>query len=264
MEFAILTILVCLFGIAIGSFLNVVVFRTKSNDSVVNGRSKCRTCLEPIATIDLIPVWSYFALRGRCRKCSSVIEWQYPAVEIATGIMFGLFFVRAAFAWGIPDFVDQTEWIPLFIRDATMACFLLIIFIYDFRYSYILDRFSIPAMIVALLFNIALGADPLNLLLGGFLIGGFFAFQFLVSQGKWIGGGDIRMGLLMGFLLGLEHGLLALFLSYILGAIAGIVLIATKKRKLDSHVPFGTFMSAATLIVMFCGTYILDWYLGLF
>lgn len=261
---AILTVLVSIFGIAIGSFLNVVVFRTKTGDSISRGRSKCTACLEPIATIDLVPVWSYFRLKGRCRNCRAVISWQYPAVEAAMGLLFGLFFVRAVLAIGIPDFVDQTEWLALFVRDVTIASFLVIIFVYDFKYSYILDRFTIPAMIVALLFNMALGADPLSLLLGGFFIGAFFAFQFLVSQGKWIGGGDIRMGLLMGFVLGLEQGLLALFLSYVFGAIGGMCLIALKKRKLDSHVPFGTFMAAAMVIVMFAGIPILDWYLGLF
>ena len=263
MQLAILTVIACALGMAVGSFLNVVVFRTRSKESVAKGRSKCMTCLEPIEPIDLIPVWSYFALRGKCRKCSAVIPWQYPAVEMAMGIIFGLFFVRAALMFGIPTFVDQSEWLALFVRDAVIACFLLVIFVYDFKYQYILDRFTVPAMIAALLFNMALGADGLNLLLGGLMIGGFFAFQFLVSKGKWIGGGDIRMGLLMGFLLGIEMGVLALFLSYVLGAIAGLILIATKKRKMDSHVPFGTFMSAATLIVMFCGIYFLNWYLGL-
>lgn len=264
MNLAILTVFVSIFGIAIGSFLNVVVFRTKSGESVTKGRSKCTACLEPIAAIDLIPMWSYFRLKGRCRNCRAVISWQYPAIEAAMGLLFGLFFVRAVMGFGIPDFIDQTEWLALFIRDATIASFLIIIFVYDFKYSYILDRFTVPAMIVALLFNMALGADPLSLLLGGFLIGAFFAFQFLLSQGKWIGGGDIRMGLLMGFTLGLEQGLLALFLSYVLGAVVGIFLIATKKRKLDSHVPFGTFMAAAMIIVLFAGEEILKWYLGLF
>lgn len=264
MELALLTILVSTFGIAIGSFLNVVVFRTKSGEPISKGRSKCRSCLEPVATIDLVPIWSYFSLKGRCRNCREVIAWQYPAVELTMGILFGLFFVRAMTGFAIPDFIDSSELLALFIRDAILASFLVVIFIYDFRYSYILDRFSVPAMILALLFNIALGADALNILLGGFLIGGFFAFQFLVSQGKWIGGGDIRMGLLMGFLLGIEQGLLALFLSYIFGAIVGVILILAKKRKMDSHVPFGTFMAFSILTVMFAGDVILDWYLGLF
>ena len=263
MNLILLTILVSIFGIAIGSFINVVVFRTFSKKDFVKGRSKCQKCLTPIATIDLIPVISYFALKGRCRNCSSVIAWQYPAVELASGILFGLFFVRAALGVGFPEFVDQSEWVLLFARDVTLAVFLIIIFVYDFKYQYILDRFSIPAIILALVFNLLLGADGVDLLLGGLLVGGFFAVQFLISQGKWIGGGDIRMGLLMGFLLGLKLGVAALFLSYILGAIIGIGLIVSKKQKLHSHVPFGTFLAVATIILMFCGPGLVDWYLAL-
>jgi leader peptidase (prepilin peptidase) / N-methyltransferase len=264
MEGILLVILVSVFGICVGSFINVVVFRTKSGDPIARGRSKCTKCLEPVAAIDLVPILSYFNLRGKCRSCSTVISWQYPAVELAMGILFGLFFVKAVLLFAAPAFVDSSEWLALFVRDAVMAAFLVIIFVYDFKYQYILDRFTIPAMMLALVFNMALGADVTSMLLGGFLLGGFFAFQFLISEGKWVGGGDIRMGMLMGFLLGFEYGLLALFLSYILGAIAGIFLILTKKRKLSSQVPFGTFMAIGTIITMFFGQFILDWYLEFF
>ena len=260
-ELIIWTIFAGLLGVVFGSFINVVVFRTKEGQSL-GGRSKCRTCLEPISSVDLVPILSYFALKGKCRRCSSVIEWQYPAVEIAMGILFALFFVRAWLGIGLPSFIDSTEWIALFVRDATMATFLVIIFVYDFKYSYILDRYSIPAIILALFFNIVLGADALNILLGGLLIGGFFAIQFLVSNGKWIGGGDIRMGLLMGFLLGAELGLVALFVSYVLGAVVGIFLVLTKKRELDGHVPFGTFLALGTVFAMIWGADVLGWYLG--
>lgn len=258
------TLFASLIGVFVGSFINVVVFRTKTKDAFWKGRSKCRSCEVPIAPLDLIPVVSYFALKGRCRHCSATIEWQYPVIELVTGILFGLLFAHAAIGFSIPSWVESSDWLALFIRDAIMAVFLVILFVYDFRYSYILDRFSIPAMILALVFNVVLGADALNLLLGGFLIGGFFAFQFLISNGKWVGGGDVRMGMFMGFLLGLSGGIVALFLSYILGAIAGIFLIATKKRKLDSQVPFGTFMAIAMLITMIWGEQILAWYLGYF
>ncbi|PIQ67705.1 hypothetical protein CO173_03460 [Candidatus Uhrbacteria bacterium CG_4_9_14_3_um_filter_41_35] len=257
------TILASLLGIIFGSFINVVVFRTKEGQSL-GGRSKCRTCLEPIGGMDLIPIVSYFALKGRCRRCSSVIEWQYPAVEMATGILFGLLFARAWLGIGWPNFIDQTEWVALFVRDASIAIFLVIIFVYDFRYSYILDKYSIPAILLALVFNVALGANALSLLLGGLLIGGFFAIQFLVSEGKWIGGGDIRMGLLMGFLLGPALGGVALFVSYVLGALTGIFLILTKQRELNSHVPFGTFLALGTVIAMIWGSGLLNWYLGYF
>jgi len=263
MNLAIWTIVASLLGIAVGSFLNVVVFRVRDNEPL-SGRSKCRTCLEPVASIDLIPVLSFFALKGRCRKCASVIEWQYPVVELVTGVMFGLLFIRAAMGIAIPTFVGDDELILLFIRDAIIACFLLVIFVYDFKYSYILDKFSLPAIVLAFMINASLGMSVESMLMGGLVIGGFFAFQYLVSQGKWVGGGDIRMGILMGVYLGLVLGGLALFLSYVLGAMIGIFLIIFKHRKPDSHVPFGTFMALATFATLFFGPALLEWYLGFF
>jgi prepilin signal peptidase PulO-like enzyme (type II secretory pathway) len=257
------TIIASLIGLAVGSFINVVVFRTKSK-TALTGRSRCMKCEEPIAAMDLIPVISFFLLKGRCRKCSQVIEWQYPVIELVMGVLFGLLYARAALGFGLPSYVESSEWFLLFIRDALMAVFLTIIFVYDFRYYYILDRFTFPAMIIALIMNLWLGAPVVSTLLGGLFIGSFFAFQFLVSKGKWVGGGDVRLGMLMGFLLGIEQGVVALFLSYVLGAIVGVGLILAKKRTLEGQVPFGTFMAVSVIITLLFGEQILGWYLGFF
>ncbi len=119
-------------------------------------------------------------------------------------------------------------------------------------------------MIAAILCNVALGVPVTAILLGGFLLGGFFALQYLLSHGKWVGGGDIRMGMLMGFLLGPWVGLVALLISYIAGAIVGTGLLLSRRRQLGSHVPFGTFMAIGTVIALLWGNQILDWYLGFF
>lgn len=263
MEIIIYTLFVCLIGVMIGGFLNVVIFRTKKQ-MPLSGRSACMICLAPVSKLDLIPIISFFALKGRCRKCSAVIEWQYPIVELVTGVLFGVLFIRAIFGIGFPSYIDSSEWILVFVRDVIIACYLLIIFVYDYKYSLILDRFSIPAMIIALLFNLILGTPPLVLLFSGLVVGSFFSMQFILSKGAWVGGGDIRMGLLMGWYLGLPLVLVALLLSYILGAIVGIGLLVSKKRKLNSHVPFGTFMALATFVALFYGQWLIDWYLGMF
>lgn len=249
-------------GVVVGSIVNATVLRTKSGLPLMC-RSKCIRCVEPIAWFDLIPVLSYFALKGRCRRCDAAIEWQYPAVELAMGLLFVLFAARIHFGIGIPGFVEASEYGALFVRDAVIAVFLVVIFLYDFRFSVIPDRFSIPAATIALIFNLALGASAWGILLGGLGIGAFFAVQFLASRGRWVGGGDIRMGMLMGFLLGLPVGVLALFISYIMGAIGGIYLVGRGHRHLDSHVPFGTFMAIATVIAMIYGPEILGWYMNL-
>ncbi len=249
-------------GVVVGSIVNATVLRTKAGLPIM-GKSKCLACVEPMVWYDLIPVISYFALKGRCRRCSSAIEWQYPAVEIAVGLLFVIFAARIFLGLGVPEYISGTEHAILFIRDAVIGVFLVIIFLYDFRFSVIPDRFSIPAIIIVILLNLALGAETWSMLLGGLAIGAFFSLQYLVSQGKWVGGGDIRMGLLMGFLLGLPLGMVALFLSYVLGAIGGVFLLAFGHRKVDGHVPFGTFMAFAIVVTMLFGQSLLDWYMAL-
>lgn len=256
----VLTLFVALLiGVVVGSIVNATVLRTKSGLPIMS-RAKCITCVEPIAWFDLIPVVSYFALKGRCRRCSAAIEWQYPAVELAMGILFLLFAARIQFGWGIPSFVEEAEYGWLFVRDAVMSVFLVIIFLYDFRFSVIPDRFSIPAIIIAFAVNLGLGAQPYGVLLGSLTIGAFFAIQFLASQGRWVGGGDIRMGMLIGALLGLPLGVLALFVSYILGSVAGLYLVGAGHRRLDSHVPFGTFLAVGAIVAMVFGPELLTWY----
>lgn len=262
MEVVLFTLAALALGIIVGSIINATVLRTKAGLPLMS-RAKCVTCVEPIAWFDIIPVVSYFALKGRCRRCSAAIEWQYPAVEAAVGILFAAFCLRIFLGWGVPAYVAPGESALLFLRDALVSVFLVIIFLYDFRFSVIPDRFSIPAIVVAVLANVALGAPGWSILLGGLALGSFFALQFLISGGRWIGGGDVRMGLLMGFLLGLPLGVTALFLSYVFGAIGGIFLLAFRHRHIDSHVPFGTFLALATVVAMIWGQELFNWYIGL-
>ncbi len=245
-------ILVIILGICIGSFVNAAVFRVREGDPVVNARSKCRSCEVPIGAKDLIPIVSYLRLKGRCRNCKDVISWQYPVVEVVMGLLFALAFLHA-------------DSLLIFVRDATFLTYLVIIFVYDLRWMLILDKFTIPAMIIAILFNLWIGAvPPLTLILGGLVLAAFFHIQFVVSKGTWVGGGDIRMGALMGFMLGLGYGLTALFLAYVMGAIVGAALILAKKGNRKTPIPFGTFLAVATAIVIFVGPEMVKWYLSLF
>lgn len=256
-------VFIVIFGLCVGSFLNVVIFRLREKTSVVRGRSCCRSCKTPVAILDLIPVISFLRLKGRCRSCSEVIEWQYPAVELITAILFALVFARAYFGFYVPGFVDDADWLLLFIRDAITVSALVVIFVYDLRYQYILDRVTLPVMILVFAINISLGANPISLLLAALLIGGFFAVQFLISNGKWIGGGDIRLGMLMGLLLGIGPGLIALFIAYILGSVIGIALMLFKRASSKSRIAFGTFLSVATVISLLLGGPMWEWYLSL-
>src|SRR3989339_620887 len=215
-------------GLCVGSFLNVVLFRTYEGQSVIVGRSKCRTCQRPLNVGDLIPVLSYIFLKGRCRGCHSVIAWQYPVVEIATGILFVLVYLKGSLSLDVS--LEPQELLVLLIRDWVFVSYLIVIFVYDLRHMLIIDRFTIPAMIFAVIVNLWLGTIPLwSVLAGGFVLAFFFWMQFFSSKGTWVGGGDIRMGALMGLMLGLQQGLVALFLSYLLGALVSLFLLTTGK-----------------------------------
>lgn len=239
-------------GACVGSFLNVAIFRTHEGESVARGRSKCRACEEPIAVRDLVPVLSYLRLRGRCRSCKAVLSWQYPVVELATGFLF-----VAAFAGG-------GEWMQI-VRDWVFVSYLVIIFVYDLRHMLIIDRFTIPAMIFAVIVNLWLGTIPAwSIVAGGAVLAAFFWIQFAVSKGTWVGGGDIRMGALMGFMLGLEQGLVALFLAYLLGAAVGLAMMVSGAATRKTPVPFGTFLAVATIVTLFAGQPLMDWYLNFF
>lgn len=142
-----------------------------------------------------------------------------------------------------------------------LAGFLLIIFVYDLRYQLILDRVSVPAMAVAVVFSLVVHRSFLSILLGGILGAGIFYVQYVLSQGRWIGGGDIRLGAVLGLALGWQLAAVALALSYFSGALVAIVLILGRRRSWSSVVPFGTFLSLGTFVTMLWGDAILQWYL---
>lgn len=257
--------LALLAGLIAGGLANARVMRTRESLIFTTTKS-CSICAQPAHVKEWLPVFGYFAVKGRCHKCREVIPWQYPATEAMFAVLFAVFAARALGMWGfaIPDYVAANEVLLLFVRDALMMCALILVFIFDYRAYIIPDRITLPAILIAIICNLALGIPAETILLGGLMIGGFFALQFLLSKGKWVGGGDIRMGMLMGFLLGPWLGIVALLVSYVAGAMVGGFLLATKKRELGSHVPFGTFMALATVVTMLWGQGLLNWYLGFF
>lgn len=253
--------IVFIFGIFIGSFLNVVIYRLHRQESFVKGFSKCLFCGHRLHTKDLVPLFSYLWLRGHCRYCKQKFSGQYFLVELATALGFVLLYWRFLPA-GLVAASNMDIWQLWFAF--TMLAFLVIIFVYDLRYYLILDSVVLPAIILAFIFNLSLGANFFNLLLAAVLASGFFLLQFVISKGAWIGGGDIRLGFLMGAILGWPQILTALFLSYIIGSIFSIGLLLAKKKGMSDKVPFGTFLSLATFITMLYGPEIIDWYLTLF
>lgn len=256
-------ILIFVFGLVIGSFLNVVIVRMPNDETVLRGRSRCLACSRTLAWYELIPLLSFAALRARCRSCRSPISWQYPLVELATALLF-------VFTWWIhnPSLLLPTSYtLPPLFRDWFFLSILLIIFIQDYRWSIILDRVTLPALAVTLVFQLAFSLTWTtvgNLALGIAIGGGFFAAQYIISRGRWIGGGDIRLGLLMGAMLGGRGTALALILAYCIGALFASALLLTRRKKIGDAIPFGTFLTIATVIAHFFGEQIIRWYVQSF
>lgn len=262
-----------IFGLIIGSFLNCLIWRLHKEESLW-GRSYCLKCKKQIAWYDNIPILSFILLRGRCRHCQRSISWQYPIVELLTGVLFVITVISnlGLVIWGseIADFIylDLITNYKLHItilRDWFIIAIMIIIFVYDLRWYLILDRVILPASVIVFILNLILGMSWLNLVISAIIGGGFFLVQFIISKGRWIGGGDIRLGIFMGLSLGrIDYLILAIFLAYFIGSIVGVGLILTGKKKWGSQVPLGVFLSAATIITIFWGEGIISWYLGLF
>ena len=251
-----------LFGLIIGSFLNCLIWRLHKEESML-GRSYCPKCRAQIAWYDNIPILSYLALGGKCRHCHKKISLQYPIVELSTGILFALaVFINCKL--DIINCLQITNYklqITL-LRDWYIIAVMIVIFIYDLRWYLILDKITLPSIVIVFLLNLASGMNWQNMLFSGIIGGSFFLLQFVVSRGKWIGGGDIRLGALMGVALGWPNILMALFIAYIMGSIVGVGMILAKKKQWGSQIPFGVFLSVATLIALFWGQDLINWYLS--
>lgn len=265
---SLISLTVFVFGLLVGSFLNVVIFRLKTGEDMVNARSKCMACDHQLAWYDLFPVFSFLFLKGKCRYCKEKISWQYPLVEIATGIAFAAVFFQKFQDGGFNLFASADFLFSIFIFSA-----LVVIFVFDLKHYIIPDKVIYPAIAVAfllLLLNTFLLQDGLNIdlfwnhMIAAFISGGFFLFLVIATKGEGMGGGDVKLGVLMGLVLGFFQTLLALFIAFVSGAAAGILLILLQKKKMKSMLPFGPFLILGFLISYFWGGEILGWYWNMF
>jgi len=246
-----------LFGLAVGSFLNCLIYRLETGGSFLKGRSFCPHCKHVLNWQDLIPLLSFLILRGKCRYCQQKISWQYPLVELATGIIFLLVFLT---------YIHINIYTGVYLL--IISCFLIVIFVYDLKHYIIPDKVIYPAIVLVFIYqlfgNWKLEIGNLQPLLNPFssalLASVFFLAIVLVSQGRWMGIGDIKLAFLMGLLLGFPNILVALFSAFLIGAIIGIGLIISGKKTLKSEVPFGPFLVTGTFIALFWGQEIVNWY----
>ena len=251
---------VFLFGLAVGSFLNAFIYRLEVQRSVMRGRSFCPACSHTLAWYDLIPLLSYILLKGRCRYCKAKISFQYPLVELATGILFVLVLLKLGLVFSV---------LELFYLWA-IASFLMVIFVYDLKHFLIPDKVLYPATLVAGLWYVVssmAGWIPmyqiLNTIYSAVGAAGFFLVIFLVSRGRAIGFGDVKLALFMGLFLGFPAILVALAIAFASGALIGIALIFSKKKTMRSEVPFGPFLIVGTFVALFWGEPLVNFYMNL-
>ena len=264
-------ILFFIFGTIIGSFLNVVIARLKTKESILKDRSHCPFCKKKLSWYELVPIASFLIQKGRCKKCKKKISWQYPLVELTTGLIFLLAIFNfspyggPAVGWQFPGIINI-----LFLL--IISSFLIIIFVYDLKHYLVPDEIIYPAIVLTFIYFLFriwnFGNWNLfviwNLLFGALLGGAFFLIIVLVSRGRWMGMGDVKIGVLMGLLLGLPQVFVAIFLAFLIGAFISIILLLLKKKKLKSEIPFAPFLVGATFVVFLWGDILIKWYLNLF
>ncbi len=242
-----LIIIIFFFGASMGSFIAASVYRMENKKSILRGRSECEKCGAKLGARDLIPIFSYLFLRGKCGKCAKRISVELFLTEIICGALF------------LAAYFYHSSSILLLLRDWVFLGALVFLFLYDKKYQLLPDAVSIPSIIIVF----GLGYDMWNSGLAILAGGGFFAAQYLVSRGKWVGDGDIRMGALLGAGLGWPGVVAAIFIAYILGAVYSIFLLFVKNKNMQSRIAFGTFLAVGGVIVLFWGEQIIKWYLGL-
>lgn len=243
MNFIILTL-----GLLIGSFLNVCIYRIPRGESISFPPSHCPKCSNNLKPIDLIPVLSFIWTKGKCRYCSEKISRRYPLVEILNSAIYLILYLK--FSMSI-----------LFIKYAILASILIVISFIDYDHQIIPDEIIIFGIILSFIPHIVdnFKVNILNGLIGLLIGGGLFFIIAIITNA--MGGGDIKLMGMLGFSLGYKYILLITFLSFIIGAVVSLILIGIKIKSRKDFIPFGPFIAMATLVTIYCGDEIINWYI---
>lgn len=247
----VITILFFIYGIVFGSFYNVVGLRIPKGESIVKPPSHCTVCDRNLTIIDLVPVFSYLFLKGKCRGCGTKIHWVYPVMEFATGLLF-------AFSY------SQLGWSIELIAALLFISMLVIITVSDIAYMLIPDKillfFLVPLVVVRIF-------SPLNpwwdSIVGAVIGFGLLFLIALLSKGG-MGGGDIKLFLVIGVVLGVTDTLLTLFLASVIGTVIGTFALKKANKGRKTPIPFGPSIAIAAILAYFFGNSLVDWYVNLF
>ncbi len=253
---------VALAGVIVGSFLNALVWRIHKEMKIGGkARSQCPVCDHKLAWYDLIPVVSWIILRARCRHCKDPISVQYPVIEVLNGLLWLVSLIVLS-PTSLLEYALMALWL---IAVSTLVA----LAVYDIRWMLLPDRlvifFTGCAALYALIGSVFLATgvyDRFDPLLGVAAIAGLFYILYQISDGKWIGGGDVKLAVGMGLFLGLQGSLLALFLASFIGSIVGVfgILVLRKSRK--AIIPFGPFLITGTVVTFLFGDALIGWYMN--
>jgi leader peptidase (prepilin peptidase)/N-methyltransferase len=244
-------VLFLLYGLVFGSFFNVVGLRVPKGESIVKPPSHCTVCDRNLTIKDLVPVFSFVFLKGKCRGCGTKIHWVYPVMELATGLLFAFAYLQLGFSFEL-------------IVALLFISMLVIITVSDLAYMLIPDKILLFFLIPIIVSRIFSPLTPWWDSLVGAVVGfGLLFFIALVSKGG-MGGGDIKLFFVIGLVLGTVNTLLTLFLASIIGTVFGIISLRIAKKGRKTPIPFGPSIAIAAVIAYFYGDTFVDWYMNLF
>ncbi len=257
------------FGLCAGSFANASAWRIyqqskkKKNAnkySILHGRSMCENCQHQLAGKDLVPVFSWLSLRGKCRYCAKPVSAMHPIVELLSGaaVLFNVVF------W--PD-VGSTRSVILLGIWLAILIGLIILFIYDLKWMILPTQVIRPLIGLAVIYQVirlfgheSAGSVLVGSVAGLLIGGGIFWLLYQISKGSWIGGGDVRLGAMFGILLGPTGAVGMIFIASCLGVIVSLPLMLNKKAKLNTKIPYGPFLIIAGVIMQLFGAGLVAWY----
>lgn len=254
-------------GLSLGSFANAAVWRLKNKKDIVKDRSECVHCHHKLSWLDLVPVFSWLFLQGKCRYCKKKIALQYPLVEIAVAT----YFVASYLLW--PQDLNSWHAIVQFILWLSYGVGLAILFVYDLRWYLLPDRIVFPLVVLgAISALIRVTATNEGGVLGAFIdltlsllaVGGFYGALYFASKGRWVGFGDVKFGVFMGLALGWQQALVAVMVANLIGFLVILPGLLTKKLTRTSRIPFGPFLIGGFIIAGLFGWSIIRWYFAPF
>lgn len=256
-------LLLIVLGLVLGSFVNALVWRIHEHKDWVNDRSECAHCHHKLGPLDLIPVFSWLFLKGKCRYCHKKID-DNPLVELTLPILFAISYIFWPFTLEGTGLFQFILWLVFLIGFLALA-------VYDLRWFLLPNKMVFPlaalaAVQVAVITILDKDWHTLLAAVGGTLaISGIFYVLFQASKGTWIGGGDVKLGFVLGPLVGgVLHGFLLLFVASLIGLIFALPMLLKGKASRKTQLPFGPLLIAGLIIVKLFGASVIGWYTGLF